>query len=47
VTAAVNGQGSIRVPANGGTLSFKGDAPVSAVSAIGAIASQKTTAWEG
>jgi hypothetical protein len=47
LTAAVNGQGSIRVAANGGTLSFTGDAPTSAVSAIGLIASQKTTAWEG
>jgi hypothetical protein len=47
LTAAANGTGSLRIPANGGVLSFAGDAPQSAVSIIGATTGHKITAWEG
>jgi hypothetical protein len=46
-TAATNGLGSLRIPANGGNLSFVGDAPGGAISIIGATTGHKITAWEG
>lgn len=46
-TAEANGEGSIRVPANGGLIGFDGDAPTSAVSVYGATTGHKFTAWEG
>lgn len=44
-TAAANGQGSLRVPANGGSYETPGSyKPIGAVSVIGAVTSQKITA---
>lgn len=47
VTAAPNGQGSVRVPANGGNASWHGDAPSGPYSLIGATTGHKFTAWGG
>lgn len=47
VTAAVNGTGSVRVPANGGGFGLDLPKPVrGAISIIGAVTGQKFTAWE-
>jgi hypothetical protein len=43
--AGPNQNGSIRIPANGGFLSFSGDAPGTAYSIYGAVTGQKFTAW--
>ena len=45
VTAAPNKLGSIRIPANGGMLSFNGDAPGTQISIYGAVTSQQFTAF--
>lgn len=45
--AAVNGTGSIRIPANGGGIGFSLPDPVrTAFSIVGATTGQKFTAWE-
>ena len=47
LTAAANGQGAIRVPANGGSIALALPDPVrTAWTIVGAITGQKFTAWE-
>jgi hypothetical protein len=43
--AAPNTQGSIRIPANGGFLSFNGDALGTTYYIYGAVTGQQFTAW--
>jgi hypothetical protein len=43
--AGPNLNGSVRIPANGGFLSFAGDAPGTSYSIYGAVTGQKYTAW--
>jgi len=44
-TAAPNASGTIRIPANGGLLSFNGDAPGTTSFIYGAVTGQQFTAW--
>lgn len=44
-TALPNAVGSVRIPANGGGLSFNGDAPGTNYYVYGAVTGQKFTAW--
>jgi hypothetical protein len=44
-TATPYDSGSIRIPANGGILSFNGDAPGTDCYIYGGITDQKFTAW--
>ena len=43
--AAPNAAGSVRVPANGGMLSFNGDAPGTKYAIYGGVTGQQFTAW--
>jgi len=44
-SAGANQNGSIRIPPNGGMLSFNGDAPGTTYYIYGAVTGQKFTAW--
>lgn len=44
-TAAPNASNSVRVPSNGGLLSFNGDAPGTSYFIYGGTTNQKFTAW--
>lgn len=44
-TALASGSNSIRIPANGGLISFNGDAPGTSYYVVGAVTGQKFTAW--
>ena len=43
--AGAYASGSVRIPANGGMISFNGDAPGSTYFVYGASTNQKFTAW--
>jgi hypothetical protein len=43
--AVPNTAGSVRIPSNGGILSFTGDAPGTAYYIYGAVTNQQFTAW--
>lgn len=43
--AGPNQNGSVRIPANGGFLSFNGDAPGTAYFVYGTMTGQQFTAW--